>query len=369
MQFDREIIFLSERNPRDPLCRFYFDTLATQLASGGEIVKSIAPTEDLAALLDPSKKSIINFFYKDADSIDAIKRLNTKKISSICFCSDVESYSNYEQAFEVADIFVCPSPMHQQILQYVFDLPIYVLREALDPILKNIAVRKSSNEGINIVWFGFSESYRRSMVSLELVIIDALQNNWINTFTIISSDSIRGSLPREFKFIEFEVDKFEEQLQAFEFTILSHVPLDLHLNTLIKSPNKACSAIVSGIIPICSDTPNYRLLMDELQLGSYIFNSPSALLTILKELSGRITRDDLDSKWRYANELVHKAYSAESQCDEYLRILSKLASQNNGTRIKNSVRLYAYPDADLKLRFYLRQQLSKLKRKFRILKL
>jgi hypothetical protein len=259
--------------------------------------------------------------------------------------------------------------MHQKIFQYVFDLPIYVLIEALDPILKNVAVRKLSHENINLVWFGFSESYQRSMLSLESVIVDALQNDWINTFTIMSSDSIRGSLPREFKFIEFEVDKLEGQLQAFQFTILSHVPLDLHLNTLIKSPNKACSAIVSGIIPICSDTPNYRLLMDELQLGSYIFNSPSTLLKILKELSGRIARDDLDSKWRYANELVHKAYSAESQCDEYLRILTELASQNNGTRIKNSVRLYASPDTDIKLRFYLRQQLGKLKRKFRILKL
>jgi hypothetical protein len=366
MQFDREIIFLSERNPWDPLYRFYFDALATQLASRGEIVKSIAPSEDLTALLDPSKKSIINFFYKDTDSIDAIKRLNTKKISSICFCSDVEGYSNYQQAYEVAHAFVCPSPMHQQILQYVYTLPIYVLREAIDPILKNKTTKKLSHQGINIVWFGFSESYQRSMVSLEPVIIDALQNNWINTFTIISSDSLRIALPREFKFVEFEIEKFEEQIQLFEFTILSHAPLDLHLNTYIKSPNKACSAIVSGIIPICSDTPNYRLLMDELHLSSYIFNSSSALCKILKELSERTTQDDFDSKWRYANELVHEMYSAESQCDEYLSILDELAGQHKDGGLRNSVRLSAPQNTEIKLRFYLRQQFGKLKRKFGI---
>jgi hypothetical protein len=366
MLSDSEIIFLSERDPRDPLCRFYFDVLATQLASRGAVVRLISPREDLTTLLDPSKQSVINFFYKDADAIAAIKQLKRKEITSICFCSDVEGYSNYQQAYEVAHAFVCPSPMHQQILQYVYTLPIYVLREAIDPILKNITTKKLSHQGINIVWFGFSESYQRSMVSLEPVIIDALQNNWINTFTIISSDSLRVSLPREFKFVEFEIEKFEEQIQSFEFTILSHAPLDLHLNTYIKSPNKACSAIVSGIIPICSDTPNYRLLMDELHLSSYIFNSSSALCKILKELSERTTQDDFDSKWRYANGLVHKMYSAESQCDEYLSILDGLAGQHKDGGLRNSVRLSAPQNTEIKLRFYLRQQFGKLKRKFGI---
>jgi hypothetical protein len=366
MLSDIEIIFLSERDPRDPLCRFYFDVLATQLATRGAVVRLISPREDLTTLLDPCKQSVINFFYKDTDSIAAIKRLKRKDITSICFCSDVEDYSEYQEAYEVSDTFVCPSPMHQQILQYVYTLPIYILREAIDPILQNIATRKLSHQGINIVWFGFSESYQRSMVSLEPVIIDALRNNWINTFTVISSDSIRGSLPKEFKFLEFEIEKFEEQIQSFEFTILSHIPLDLHLNTFIKSPNKACSAIVSGIIPICSDTPNYRLLMDKLQLSSYIFNSSSALLEILKELSERVTRDDFDSKWRYANDLVHEMYSAESQCDEYLSILDELARQHKDGGLRNSVRLYTPQNTEIKLRFYLRQQFKKLKPKFGI---
>jgi hypothetical protein len=364
MYSDREIIFLGNRDHRDPLFRFYFDALAVQLAYRGVVVKSILPSEDLIALLDPNKKAVINFFYKDTDSITVIKQLNRKEITSVCFCSDIENYSNYQDAYEVADVFVCPSIMHQNILQYVYGLPIYVLREAIDPILQNIATKKLSHEVINVGWFGFSESYQRSMVSLEPVIIEALQNNWINSFTVISSDSIKELLPREFNFVEFEVDKFESQIQSFEFAILSHAPLDLHLNTLIKSPNKACSAIVSGIVPICSDTPSYRLLMDEVQLGSYVFNSPCALLKIFKELPGHIARGDLSSKWRHANELVHRMYSADSQCEEYLKILDQLSNQNKSVGIKKSVKLYTPAVADIKLRFYFRQQIEKLKRKF-----
>lgn len=370
MHQDREIIFLSERDHGDPLCRFYFDSLASQLSIGCKTFRWISPKDDLNVLLDSSAEYIVNFFYKDIDAINAIKRLNDKQITSISFCSDVENYAEYQLAYEVADIFVCPSLMHQNILRYVYDLPIYVLREAIDPILKQVSDRKFTAASTNLVWFGFSESYLRSMVSLEPIVIEALKSKWINSFAVISSQSIRESLPAEFHFIEYGAEKFEDQIQAFDFAILSHVPLDLHLNTLIKSPNKAISAIVSGLIPICSDTPNYRLFMDELQLGSYLFPSQGDLKRILKDLSNHLAREDVGSKWRHANEIVHSLYSAESQCDEYFKILEKLPIQSDGLAVRRSagVRLYNAPNTEIKLRFYWRQQLKKLRHKFGLIK-
>lgn len=362
----REIIFLGDRDNRDPLCRFYFDTLASQLSLRGETYAWISPKSNLNAFLDLNEQYVINFFYKDLDAIDAIKRLNSQKISPICFCSDIEDYLDYQLAFEIAKAFVCPSLMHRKLLQYVYELPIYVLREAVDPILKQVVVKKFSDSSANLVWFGFSESYQRSMVNLEPVIIEALQMKWINSFTVISSQSIRESLPIEFNFIEYRVDEFEEQIQAFNYAIFSHAPLDLHLNTLIKSPNKAISAIVSGLIPICSDTPNYHLLMNELHLGSYLFQSPSDLKKIFQDLSLHTIQDSIDSKWRHANGIVQSQYSAESQYDEYCKILDKISTQ--GDELKNrspeEVRLYVPLSTDIKLRFYLRQQIRKLKCKF-----
>lgn len=369
MKSNQEIIFLSDRDHGDPLCRFYFDSLASQLSIRSKAFRWISPKDDLN-VLDSNAKYVINFFYKDIDAINAIKHLNGRQITSISFCSDVESYAEYQLAYEVADIFVCPSLMHQNILQYVYDLPIYVLREAIDPILKQVSDKKLTAASTNLAWFGFSESYQRSMVSLEPIIIEALQSKWINSFTVISSQSIRESLPMEFNFIEYRVEKFEDQIQAFDFAILSHVPLDMHLNTLIKSPNKAISAIMSGLIPICSDTPNYRLLMDSLQLGAYLFHSQGDLEGILKSLSGRLTREDVSSEWRHANEIIHSLYSAESQHDEYFKILEQIPAQKNEFKTRNSrgVILYAPPGADIKLRFYLRQQLRKLQRKFGLIK-
>jgi len=368
MHSERKIIFLGKRDYRDPLCRLYFDALASQLTLRGKTFRWISPKDDIKILLALSEQCIINFFYKDIDAINAIKQLNRGQIASICFCSDVENYADYQQAYEVADAFVCPSLMHQNILQYVYGLPTYILREAIDPILKQLPDRKFTSASTNLVWFGFFESYQRSMVNLEPAIIEALQNLWINSFTVISSQSIRESLPPEFNFVEYGVEKFEEQIQAFDFAILSHAPLDLHLNTFIKSPNKAISAIVSGIIPICSDTPNYRLLMEELKLGSYIFNSPSVLLKILQELPECVVREDLGSTWLHANRIVRSLYSAHSQCDEYFRILDQIPAQNDGVRERKSagVKLYNPPTADIKFRFYLRQQLRKLKRAFGI---
>jgi hypothetical protein len=368
MKFNSEIIFLGERDHRDPLCRFYFDSLVSQLTSRGVTFRWISPKDDLNALLNLSTQYVINFFYKDIDAINAIMRLNKRQITSICFCSDVENYADYQHAYEVVDVFVCPTLMHQNILRYVYELPIYVLREAIDPILKQVSERKFTSASTNLVWFGFSESYQRSMVNLESVIIEALQKRWINSFTVISSQTIRTSLPPEFHFVEYGDEKFEEQIQLFDFAILSHGPLDLHLNTFIKSPNKAISAIVSGIIPICSDTPNYRWLMDELKLGSYIFHSPGDLLKILQDLPERVVQEDLSSTWHHANGVVRSLYSAESQCDEYFRVLDQISPQNDVIRERKSagVRFYNPPNADIKFRFYLRQQLGKLRRAFRI---
>ena len=64
MHQNREIIFLGERDNRDPLCRFYFDTLASQLSIRGEKFGWMSPKGDLNALLDLNKQYVVNFFIK-----------------------------------------------------------------------------------------------------------------------------------------------------------------------------------------------------------------------------------------------------------------------------------------------------------------
>lgn len=362
METKVDIIFLGDQDREDPLCRIYFDTLSSDLILRGFAVHRISPREDLSKYMNECTQVIINFFYKDQDAISAIQSLASRNFSVICFCSDIDSYSNYRDAYEVADLFICPSKVHKQVLQYAFDLPIHHLREAIDPSLHQAQKLNLVSDGAKVVWFGFPESYYKSMVSLESVIIQALNEKLIESFSVVSAESLELELPHEFEFIKYEVDTFAAHLTRFNVAILSHIPMDLHVNTLIKSPNKACSAIVAGLIPICSDTPNYRDFLTEMNLQEYLFDSPKGLLGTLRVLSTR-SISSLEDEWFGAFRSVCNKFSASNQCKDYLEIIDSCNSQVPGLRDKNkeNIDFYSPPVEDIKLRFYIRQQLSKLK--------
>lgn len=367
MDIKVNIIFLGRRDHDDPLHRFYFDALSTQLIYRGFFVSLVSPDEDLSSYISGDRLTVINFFYKDRDAIQSIKKIAGKNFLSLSFCSDVDSYADYADAYQVADAFVCPSEMHQQVLQYVFDLPNYCLREAIDPILEKIHLVNLNKKTVDLVWFGFPESYQKSMLALEAVIVRALQERSINSFSVISGDSIEEQLPSEFTFIRYETNTFAEKLRSFAFTILSHIPLDLHLNTFIKSPNKACSSIASGMIPICSKTPNYYALLKKSGLENYLFDSPDSLLNILRKLRDLSASPDLQIQWSYANQYISNHFSVHAQCDEYLEILDSLRGCNLtfGPTQKPVLKLYSPPVAPIKLRFYWRQQIAKVRQIFR----
>ncbi len=374
MNTDKQIIFLGKKNYDDPLFRFYFDTLGRQLMSRNMETKNISPKNkkyispenNLLSEINDGQLTVINFFYKDKDAIQAIKSLNKSNVSSVCFCSDIDNYSDYLNAYEVADMFVCPSLLHKKMLEYIYDLPIYHLREAVDPIFGDSVVSVVGANSINVVWFGFSESYRKSMVNLESVIIRALRENLIQSFTVISSEPLRAELPVDFKFMPYEVNNFSQQIKSFNFTVLSHTPLDLSLNTFIKSPNKACSAIVGGLIPICSDTPNYRSLLVDAGLQEYIFSSPEGLFELFKNLSQGIDMAQVTAQWSYANRLIQDQFSSSAQCDKYLEMIEALSFMNKHSKLQRSdrIKLYSAPVEEIKLRFYWRQQFLKLKNIF-----
>jgi hypothetical protein len=366
MDIKADIIFLGRRDHDDPLHRFYFDTLCAQLICRRFSVKLISPEEDLSSHISKNRPAAINFFYKDKDAIQSIKKVADGNFLSLAFCSDIDSYADYADAYRVADVFVCPSEMHQQVLRCVFDLPVYCLREALDPILESTHSVNLKKNSVDLVWFGFPESYQKSMVALEVAIISALQDESISSFSVISGDSLEGQLPPEFTFIRYETNTFAKKLRSFTFTILSHIPLDLHLNTFIKSPNKACSSIMSGMIPICSNTPNYCALLKKLGLENYLFDSPEGLLSVLRQLRDLSASADLQAQWNYASQYVSNHFSVQAQCDEYLEIIASLGDSNliPGHAQKPSLKLYSTTVAPIKLRFYLRQQITKVRQIF-----
>ena len=369
MEIKRDFIFLGNLDRNDPLVRFNFDTLSSQLRAHEIKTSFTKPDQFLLNELDQNRHTIINFFYKDQDAIKLIKQLvlsdRRKHLHIVCFCSDVEEYSSYYEAYRLADIFICPSLMHQHVLKYVYDIPIHVLREAIDPALAGRQKTKSISNPPNVAWFGFAESYKRSMVILEGVIMEAVKKKWINSFTVISSESLRSALPADFLFVNYDTNKLSNILSSYDYAIFSHVPLDLHINSYIKSPNKAISAIFSGLIPICSDTPNYRAYMSNAGLQEHIFSSPGELLRILSSLSEEIESALFINRLNHAYKYTVNCYSAESQCLEYLNIISNYRDNKEYfSNKRQKINFYVNPKTEIKFRFYWRQQLSKLRNYF-----
>ncbi len=369
MEIKRDFIFLGNLDRNDPLVRFNFDTLSSQLCVHGIKTKFVKPDQFLLNELDKNRRTVINFFYKDQDAIKMIKQLalsdRREYLCIACFCSDIEEYSSYYEAYKLADIFICPSLIHQHVLRYVYDIPIHVLREAIDPALAGLQKTKSISNPPSVAWFGFAESYKRSMAILEGVIMEAVEKKWINSFTVISSESLRNALPADFLFVNYDTSKLSNILSSYDYVVLSHVPLDLHINSYIKSPNKAISAIFSGLIPICSDTPNYRAYMSNAGLQEYIFSSPGKLHRILSNLSEEIESARFINRLNNAFKYTVNYYSAKSQCLEYLNIISNYYDNKEPfSNKRQKINFYVNSETEIKFRFYWRQQLAKLKNYF-----
>lgn len=358
-----QFIFLGQKEWDDPLFRFYFDTLVRELGDQKYLVEFVNPCDPSEKIVDPKHHSIINFFYKDTDAIRAITELEAGSCTRVCFASDVENYEAYEDAYRVADAFICPSEMHKKVLGYLFDLPIYPLIEAIDPLIRaGGSPVLDSIKARRLVWFGYPESYRRSMPIFESTIQEALRLGYIDSFSVISLESLQKELPSTFRFLPFTTSQLTEQLKEHDLALLSHVPLDLSINSLIKSPNKAVSSIACGLIPICSDTPNYRELMDRLGLQQYLFESSRALGEILKTLA-QTKNAQLNTYLNSAHHYIEQHFSATYQTHHYLKIVADLKIQKpSHLSGKVPLKLFKSPDSEIKLRFYVRQQWARLKR-------
>lgn len=358
-----QFIFLGQKEWDDPLFRFYFDTLVRELGTQKYLVEFVNPCDPSEKIVDPKHHSIINFFYKDMDAIRAISELVGGSYTSVCFASDVENYEAYEDAYRVADAFICPSEIHKKVLGYAFNLPIYPLIEAIDPLIRAAGPPVPDPiKARRFVWFGYPESYRRSMPIFESTIQEALRLGYIDFFSIISLESLKKELPATFRFLPFATSQLFAQLKEHDLALLSHVPLDLSINSLIKSPNKAVSSIACGLIPICSDTPNYRELMDRLGLQRYLFESPQALGEILKTLA-QTENAQLNTYLNTAHYYIEQHYSATNQTYHYLKIVADLKMQKLSQLIrKTPLKFFESPNSEIKLRFYIRQQWAKLKK-------
>lgn len=357
---NKKVVFLGKWDVKDPLYRIYFYTLSSALKQSGVDVLIQGQDFEHISDLGHHHNLIINFFYKDCDSVEAVETIQQNTSVVVCFGSDIFNFSEYANACRVADVFVCPSNIHKLILKTTLNKPIEVLAEAVDPFITKFTVTPSF-ESRRLVWFGFPENYHKSMLTIAPVIQVAIKSRWIDSFTVISLPSLKEHLSNDFSFIPYDEKTIAITLRDYDYSLLSHFPLDGDINTYIKSPNKAIYSIMSGLIPICSSTPNYQENLSKMNLDKFLFGSPGELMDLLFELQNH-NANYLKNIWMNAYQYSNTNFSEVEQLKQYCEILEGFQKQENSNRNAHSfpVQIFSKPEEVIKFRFYWRQKKKRI---------
>jgi hypothetical protein len=228
-------------------------------------------------------RKIFIFHYDDPVGARSAKYIKTKYASCkiVCIGCDLYKLNVYRNLDSLVDCFLMPTIQHKQILEPAVSKNVFVVPEGIDTLSlpENEFLSCSSNN--KVCWFGYAESFEKSMCYLKDCISDAIRLHGVK-FSIITKSSI--PLMDAVEHINFDVAEFYIDTSAFSYSILSHFVYDGHINTYIKSPNKLITSIVRGLVPIVSNTPNYRHILDKYGLTNLSFSSGDELSKMMGDL-------------------------------------------------------------------------------------
>lgn len=231
----------------------------------------------------------ILFIYCDHEAIAAIRSLDrgAHPVLVGVLGSDIYSYDQYTKLHDIVDFYVMPTDPHTRTLAYQVYRPVHTLLECFDPIALPAAGQAPPEfpikSGRRAFWFGWAQSFEKGMASLMPAIQANVRDGALDDFQLIVDEAWfenRFELPT----IKYDDNTFHDEASRFDYAILSHFPLDLQINSLIKSPNKVITALMAGAIPLASDTPNYRALYQRFGLEHLLFGSAMELDAKLRTL-------------------------------------------------------------------------------------
>ncbi|WP_158805805.1 hypothetical protein [Acidisoma sp. L85] len=289
--FEAFIIVRSKKDD-DALVRLQSDPLLSGLRGvDGLQVTLHVPNATTRLVVD--RPSCLIFHYNDVAAVQTIRLMQRRSEDPLVVClgSDIYTYSRYTDLHDIVDLYMMPTEIHRKVLANGVYKPVYVLPECIDPITleagdehPQVFPRKT---GKRALWFGYSESFSKSMASLTPVILKNVADRCIDDFVVIvDQEGFYAANGNQLKVptIPYDNATFRLHAKKFDYAILSHFSLDLKLNSHIKSPNKVITALLAGLIPIVSDTPNYREIFERHGLQKFLFSSAEELDRILKAL-------------------------------------------------------------------------------------
>lgn len=315
-------LIVSSKDDSDATVRLHSEALLRGLQSvPGSSARLVAPAQGLQI----EDGSCVLFHFDDLAAISSLKASRNigRKFLAVCFGSDIYEFSRYLASYDVADLYLMPTPLHRKVLASEFYKPVFYIPEAIDPIAGADSKHPPSfplKQSARLLWFGYAESFNKGMASLIPVLQSHLAAGNITDFSLIVNEE---TFKNEFNFrtIPYRNDSFQKETSVFDYCILSHFPLDLALNSYIKSPNKLVTALMAGLIPIASDTPSYSALLREFGLDRFLFDSPDQLDHILCNLDpARDSQAIIDSA---VIETLWNRFAAPQLAKDLLSILSQ----------------------------------------------
>lgn len=197
--------------------------------------------------------------------------------------SDIYSMKPYLTWQDYATFFVAPSDAHAATLKTFLRKDIFVLEEMVDPAAGETFLPARTDFDGWLTWFGYPESFNKGMSHLMPVIHSCVESGAIKGLQVITQGS-GNALPDWIKIIPYDTRTIASHLSKSTYCILSHFPYDMHINSLIKSDNKAVLSLALGALPIASNTPNYAKLMNSLSMQDLLYSGPSELESILQKI-------------------------------------------------------------------------------------
>ncbi len=250
----------------------------------------------------------LGFHYNDVEAVAFLRAHRHLAAQAVvaCFGADIYSYRRYTELSDIADFFVMPTDLHRSVLAAQFEVPVFALAEPVDPVaLASTGTADFPDKHAkHLGWFGYPESFYKGMLSLMPVLRRRVDSGHLDSFTLLT-DTRRFANDWNLQLKPYANTTFRSDLRQFDYVVLSHLPLDLHINSLVKSPNKAITALMAGTIPIVTATPAYAALLSTLGLERFLFDSPRQLDAFLGRLDpaadSLVIRDSGALQWLRAH--------------------------------------------------------------------
>ncbi len=228
---------------------------------------------------------------KNEDFIKALEQRSQNAVVMLLMADFYPSSLEYLKLWEnYVDVFLVPTPEMRDFVKIFTKKSVNVLIDPIDfGLTDSRLVEAKPPSPLKVVWFGYPESYAKSMEMYAGVLTQLHQQRDIE-FHIISKNDTYGEFAGCVMH-EYRPDTFLDLLCQFDVAVLSHFPFDFSISTQWKSENKAVLAINRGLPVVASRTPTYSRLLESCAVGEFLFSTADDLVSALRKLQKPEVRD------------------------------------------------------------------------------